>query len=228
MSSSYADVAGMVQLFPGVDDLESLDRDLNNLLKGIEARLQIAADTEVGKLEETATKATRALKIIRDIVGERQALTEAKKLLDGLNTTLATGGAFPAPQGAETAPAGPVFSDEQKARARARQIMRLADSELYRHLVWKVYVPWTKKAAMPGLQQADAILGELYRLAGAGWMAGDQFSLADAYVYPMLRYISMVPECAEKLAKLESLAGWMEQMSARESVVFSQFPAEKI
>ena len=128
----------------------------------------------------------------------------------------------------EAFPGHDLMPRDTEARARARQIMRLADSELYRHLVWKVYVPWTKKAAMPGLQQADAILGELHHLAGAGWMAGDQFSLADAYVYPMLRYISMVPECAEKLAKLERLAGWMEQMSARDSVVFSQFPVEKI
>ena len=38
-----------------------------------------------------------------------------------------------------------------KTRARARQIMRLADAEIYKHLVWGVYVPWKNKEAMPAL-----------------------------------------------------------------------------
>jgi len=114
-----------------------------------------------------------------------------------------------------------------KARARARQIMRLADSEIYKHLVWGVFVPWKDKATMPGLERADLILGELQRLAGERWMAGGQFSLADAYVYPMLRYFSMVPEGAEKLAEFAGFTRWMEKMETRESIIFSRFPAEK-
>ena len=113
-----------------------------------------------------------------------------------------------------------------RARARARQIMRLADSELYKHLVWGVYVPWSNKAVTPGLQRADLILEELQHLAGENWMAGNQFSLADAYVYPMLRYFSMVPEGAAKLANFDRLTGWMEQMTSRESINISRFPAE--
>ena len=127
----------------------------------------------------------------------------------------------------EAFPGRDLMPQDLVARARVRQIMRLADSELYRHLVWQVYVPWTKNAEMPGLQQADAILGELHRLAGADWMTGDRFSLADAHVYPMLRYVSMVPECVRKLENLGKLARWMERMSTRDSVVFSQFPAEQ-
>ena len=53
-----------------------------------------------------------------------------------------------------------------QARARARQIMRLADAEIYKHLVWGVFVPWQDKKAMPGLERADLILGELQQLAG--------------------------------------------------------------
>ena len=90
--------------------------------------------------------------------------------------------------------------------------MRLADAEIYKHLVWGVYVPWKDKKAMPGLERADIILGELQRLAGESWMAGDQFSLADAYVYPMLTYFSIAPEGAVKLAQFTRLAVWMEQM----------------
>jgi glutathione S-transferase len=71
------------------------------------------------------------------------------------------------------------------------------------------------------------ILGELQRLAGESWMAGDQFSLADAYVYPMLTYVSLVPEGAAKLAQFARLAVWMERMRSRESIIFSHFSAEK-
>ena len=113
-----------------------------------------------------------------------------------------------------------------KARARARQIMRLADAEIYRHLVWGVYVPWKNKEAMPGLERADFILGELQRLAGENWMAGDRFSLADAYVYPMLVYVSMAPEGRAHLVKFAGLTRWMEQMSSRKSIIFSQFSDE--
>lgn len=112
-------------------------------------------------------------------------------------------------------------------RARARQIMRLADAEIYKHLVWGVYVPWKNKEAMPGIERADIILGELQRLAGESWMAGDQFSLADAYVYPMLTYFSIAPEGAVKLAQFTRLAVWMEQMRTRKGVISSQFSEEK-
>jgi glutathione S-transferase len=113
-----------------------------------------------------------------------------------------------------------------QARARARQIMRLADVEIYKHLVWGVFVPWQDKEAMPGLERAGLILGELQRLAGENWLTGDQISLADAHVYPMLTYFSMVPEGAAKLAEFDHLTGWMVQMANRKSVISSQFSAE--
>lgn len=119
-----------------------------------------------------------------------------------------------------------LMPNDVKACARARQIMRLADSEIYKHLVWGVYVPWKSKEAMPGLERADLILGELQRLAGENWMAGDQLSLADAYVYPMLVYVSIVPEGRASIAKFAGLTGWMEQMASRKSVVFRQFSDE--
>lgn len=115
---------------------------------------------------------------------------------------------------------------DAKASARARQIMRLADAEIYKHLVWGIYVPWKSKEAMPGLERADLILGELQRLAGENWMAGDQFSLADVYVYPMLTYVSIVPEGRANLQKFAGLTRWMEQMASRKSIVFSQFSDE--
>ena len=113
-----------------------------------------------------------------------------------------------------------------QARARARQIMRLADAEIYKHLVWGVFVPWQDKKAMPGLERADLILGELQQLAGENGLAGEQISLADAYVYPMLTYFSMVPEGAAKLAEFDHLIEWMAQMGNRRSVIFSRFSAE--
>ncbi len=115
---------------------------------------------------------------------------------------------------------------DNRARARARQIMRLADAEIYKHLVWGVYVPWKDNSAMPGLERANLVLGELQRLAGKTWLAGEQVSLADAHVYPMLAYFSMVPDGAAILAQFGRLALWMEQMRELTSVIFSQYSAE--
>ncbi|MEO1160545.1 MAG: glutathione S-transferase family protein [Pseudomonadota bacterium] len=115
-----------------------------------------------------------------------------------------------------------------RGRARARQIMRLADTEIYKHLVWGVYVPWKDRGAMPGLGRADLILGELQQLSGDSWLAGGQVSLADVYVYPMLAYFSLVPEGAAKLTQFARLALWMEQMRELNSVVFSRFSEEKL
>ena len=124
--------------------------------------------------------------------------------------------------------AGPeLMPVDLQARARARQIMRLADAEIYKHLVWGVFVPWKDNKAMPGLERVDLILGKLQQLAGENWLAGGQISLADAHVYPMLAYFSMVPEGRAKLSEFNRLSGWMEKMRHRQSVVFSQFSAEK-
>ena len=120
-----------------------------------------------------------------------------------------------------------LMPDNVKARARARQIMQLADNEIYPHLVWGVYVPWQDANAMPGLERAELVLGELERLAADHWMAGEQFSLADAYVYPMLKYFSSVPEGAEKLSEFAGLAKWMVQVDGRETLVLSRFSAGK-
>lgn len=112
------------------------------------------------------------------------------------------------------------------ARARARQIMQLADNEVYRHLVWGVYVPWTQGAALKGLDRAGLILGELQRLAAQPCLAGNQFTLADAWLYPMLRYVSLVPEGSAMLQAQPKLQGWMERISSRESIETTRFPAE--
>ncbi len=122
---------------------------------------------------------------------------------------------------------GPALMPEDlRLRARARQIMRLADNEVYRHLVWGVYVPWKDGRPLEGLSRADLILGELERLSGERFMAGPAFSLADAYVYPMLRYFSIVPEGMAKLAAHQPLERWLRRMEERESIRKSQFPDE--
>jgi glutathione S-transferase len=112
------------------------------------------------------------------------------------------------------------------ARARARQIMRLADGEIYRHLVWGVYVPWTNNETQDGLDRAGLVLGELQNLATAPFIASDSFSLADAYVYPMLKYLSLVPEGMDCLSAHPRLLEWFDRTSVRESVVATQFPVE--
>ncbi len=113
-----------------------------------------------------------------------------------------------------------------QGRARARQIMRLADAEVYKHLVWGVYVPWKDGKPLAGLDKADIILGELARLKLAEFLAGDGFSLADAYVFAMLKYFSMVPEGTGSLQKSPGLVAWMARVEQLESVSSTRFPIE--
>ncbi len=112
------------------------------------------------------------------------------------------------------------------ARARARQIMQLADNEVYKHLVWGVYVPWTKNQSLIGLERAGLILGELQRLATAPFLACDRFTLADAWLYPMLKYVSLVPEGSGLLQAYPRLQAWMERVSSRESIETTRYPDE--
>ena len=60
-----------------------------------------------------------------------------------------------------------------QARARARQIMRLADTEIYKHLVWGVCVPWRENAEQcPVLSVPASFWANCSDLQGkTGWPA---------------------------------------------------------
>jgi glutathione S-transferase len=71
------------------------------------------------------------------------------------------------------------------------------------------------KAAVPG---ADKVLGVLESTLGSGpFLAGREVSLADFFVYPVLFYLSLVPEGGSLLEKRPHLGKWLSAMGERHS-----------
>lgn len=125
---------------------------------------------------------------------------------------------------------GPALLPEDvKARARANQIISLADSYAYRPMVWGVYVEQLEKPAQgepsdearvaAALNEADVCLAALAALMEGGpFLAGPRLSLADLHLAPMISYFQQAPEGAARLAAHRGLAQWWARMSARPSL----------
>jgi glutathione S-transferase len=70
-------------------------------------------------------------------------------------------------------------------------------------------------AVMPALRQQFAILDNA--VAKTGYLVGDQFTLADIFLLPILYYVRLVPEGAQALAAATHLAGYYDRHAARPS-----------
>ncbi len=74
--------------------------------------------------------------------------------------------------------------------------------------------------AMPKVEhQLDVVEG---RLAGAGFMVGDELSLADLFVLPILFYLERTPEGGKLLANSPGCSAWLERLAARPSFAATQ------
>lgn len=126
--------------------------------------------------------------------------------------------------------AGPsLLPDTMQARARANQIISIADSYAYRPLVWGVYVERVEKPAEGQGVDAARLAGALNEarlclaaiealMAGSPFLAGNELSLADLYLAPMADYCRQAPEGAALLAAHPGLAAWWARMAARPSL----------
>lgn len=125
---------------------------------------------------------------------------------------------------------GPALLPEGvKARARANQIISLADAYAYRPMVWGVYVERVEKPAQgepsdearlaAALAEADICLASLAALMEGGpFLTGSRLSLADLHLAPMVSYFQQAPEGAARLAAHPGLAQWWARMSTRPSL----------
>lgn len=123
--------------------------------------------------------------------------------------------------------AGPaLLPTDLRLRARANQIISIADSYAYRPLVWGVYVermekpargePTDAAALATALVEAGACLSAIEALMGEGnFLVGEQVSLADLYLAPMVDYLRRAPEGEALLARHARLAAWWRHMTAR-------------
>lgn len=124
---------------------------------------------------------------------------------------------------------GPALQDDDpRLRARMRQIMRIADSELYTKGVWGAFVPWSREGTVAELEPVERSLTVIQDLAGDNLLDGRRITLADPYVYATLRLVMMVPQAADMLAGLPGIASWYAAMMERKSVTQSLYPAEEV
>jgi len=119
-------------------------------------------------------------------------------------------------------------------RARMNQIIGMLDSYCYRPMVWDVYVQRVVvpaaggaadeaciAAALPGLR---GLLEQLEHWGGErGYLVGEELTLADLHLYPMLSYFIETPEGVRMLGSLPYLQQWLRSMNLRDSVRATAF-----
>jgi glutathione S-transferase len=118
--------------------------------------------------------------------------------------------------------------DDPKQRARMNQIISIIDYHGYASMIGQIVVQRLFTVLLPngtdeavikaGIPKARLCLQELERIKGANtFLAGNQVSLADLYVVPILFYFRMTPE-KDLLAPHKGLEAWWQTMAERPSV----------
>lgn len=122
---------------------------------------------------------------------------------------------------------GPRLQPEQpRERARCNQIISIVDSYAYWPLVRQVFShgvfrPMMKlqadeKEFQRGLEAAPRILSALEDAAGEGrFLCGNDISLADIHLAPMIGYFARAPEGKDLLQKQARLSAWWADFSKR-------------
>jgi glutathione S-transferase len=72
-------------------------------------------------------------------------------------------------------------------------------------------------AATPKMREMFTILDS--ELGSRPYLAGAEFTLADAFLLPIVHYLKMMPESGEMLKASPNLGAWFERVSARPSAV---------
>lgn len=116
-----------------------------------------------------------------------------------------------------------------RKRGRCNQLIGIADSYAYPDLVWGVYVERVSKPARgvaadearvaSALERSRTCLAAISDLMGKhDWLAGDDLSLADLYLAPMLDYFLMAPDGRGLLKASPGLDGWWRRIASRPSM----------
>ena len=125
---------------------------------------------------------------------------------------------------------GPALLPEQPAmRAKTLQAVNVVDNYAYDAIITRTFI---QRALVPKLggesneamiedaqgdcQRAISVLDAM--VSGQDYFGGDNVSLADFHVTPVLHYASQIPEGQTLLSQAPALTAWMERMSARDSI----------
>jgi glutathione S-transferase len=78
------------------------------------------------------------------------------------------------------------------------------------------------EAALPKMRECFAILDR--ELASRPYLAGANFTLADAFLLPLMHYMRLMPESAEMLAASTYVSAWFDRVTARPSAKETEPP----
>lgn len=122
----------------------------------------------------------------------------------------------------------PLQPDSPQGRARMEQAISVLDGEGYWPMVREIFVQRVERAregmtdeaeiaaALPKAERCLAALRQL--LGGHPYLAGADFSLADAHAAPMFHYFLEAPEGRGLLGAQPRLVDWWSRVAARRSV----------
>ena len=129
-----------------------------------------------------------------------------------------------------------LMPDDPKTRARVDQLVSVCNSYVYQPLVWDVYVARLEKGnrgersdegrIADGLDKTRISLAAITRLmSGKAWLAGDDVTLADLHLAPMMEFFLMTLEGRRTIADFPLLGAWWERMKRRPSMLATPYPA---
>lgn len=118
---------------------------------------------------------------------------------------------------------------DPRGRARMEQAISVLDGQGYWPMVREIFVQRVERAGdgmadeavvAAALPKAKRCLAALRQLLGAhAYLAGADFSLADAHAAPMFHYFLETPEGQDLLGVQPRLADWWSRVAARRSVL---------
>lgn len=125
---------------------------------------------------------------------------------------------------------------DPRMRARMNQIVSIVDSYAYPSLIWqlvveRLFAPQERRAAdeqkvAAGIETGRRCLAAIADLALTPYLAGGSFTLADAWLAPVIAYMRLTAEGAELLQEQSALARWWDLVAGRPSIVATRYPAE--
>lgn len=114
----------------------------------------------------------------------------------------------------------PLQPADPRGRARMQQLIALLDSYGYRALVWDVFVNLSEPPSDPevlarGQSIGRKVLAELAAKMSGPLLLGEEVTLADCHLAPILRYAVATPEGEALLAEQPNLQTWWQGVLSR-------------
>jgi glutathione S-transferase len=119
---------------------------------------------------------------------------------------------------------------DARSRARMQQMISVVDSYGYWPMARQVFshgvfrprqgLPGDPAQVATGLASSERVLGALEHLAGdRSFLVGDEISLADIHLAPMMAYFAAEPAAAALLSRHSRLQRWWTHLAERPTVV---------